>query len=94
MEPLLITGGRILDPGQQLDQDADLLVVGEKIVWVGQGTPPQEPASVLRLDGQIVSPGFIDLHCHLREPGYEDKETIASGTQAAARGGFSTVCCM
>jgi dihydroorotase len=94
MDPLLITGGRILDPGQKLDQAADLLIVGGKIAWVGQGTPPQEPASTLRLNGQIVSPGFIDLHCHLREPGYEEKETIASGTRAAARGGFTTVCCM
>ncbi|MEE8473693.1 MAG: dihydroorotase [Dehalococcoidia bacterium] len=91
---MLLTGGRILDPEQKLDEAADLLIAGGKIAWVGRGTPPEEPAAILRLDGLTISPGFIDLHCHLREPGNEDSETIASGTRAAARGGFTTVCCM
>ncbi len=91
---MLLTGGRILDPDQKLDETADLLIAGGKIAWVGRGAPPEEPASVLRLDGLTITPGLIDLHCHLREPGYEDSETIASGTRAAARGGFTTVCCM
>ncbi len=61
---------------------------------MGDGAPPATDYDVLDAGGLIVCPGFIDLHCHLRQPGYEEKETIATGTRAAARGGFTTVCCM
>ena len=93
---LLISGGRILDPGQGVDKVADLLISKGKIVWIGdKGTAPgHSDLKTLNAKGLIVCPGFIDLHCHLREPGFEDKETIETGTKAAAKGGFTTVCCM
>ncbi|MBL7208832.1 MAG: dihydroorotase [Dehalococcoidia bacterium] len=93
---LLIGGGRLLDPSQGIDSVGDLLVAEGKIAWVGdKGTAsPQPDSCTLDATGLIVCPGFIDLHCHLREPGFEDKETISTGTRAAARGGFTTVCCM
>ena len=96
MKSLLIQGGRIVDPSQGIDEIGSLLVTEGKISWLGRGemTPPQSDYDILLAPGLIVCPGFIDLHCHLREPGFEEKETIASGTQAAARGGFTTVCCM
>jgi len=96
MKPLLIKNGRIIDPGQKLDEPGSLLIDGGKIVWVGWGkeSPPQTDYDVIDAKGLIVCPGFIDLHCHLRQPGFEEKETIATGTRAAARGGFTTVGCM
>ena len=93
-DSLLIRGGRIIDPAQDIDKTASLLVKEGKIAWLGEGDPPNEDYTVLEAAGLIVCPGFIDLHCHLRQPGYEEKETIATGTLAAARGGFTTVCCM
>ena len=94
--PLLIVGGRIIDPSQGIDVVGDVLIAQGRIVRVGEsrGELPYEHYHVLHAEGMIVTPGFIDLHCHLREPGFEDKETIATGTRAAARGGFTTVCCM
>ena len=94
---LLIQGGRIIDPSQGIDLVGNLFISESKIVLVGGETAqPQTPEGCLTLSahGLIVSPGFIDLHCHLREPGFEDKETIATGTRAAAKGGFTTICCM
>jgi dihydroorotase len=93
-KPLLIKGGRIIDPSQKIDEVASLLVADGKIAWRGKGEPPQTDYEVIDAKGLVVCPGLIDLHCHLREPGYEEKETIASGTKAAARGGFTTICCM
>jgi dihydroorotase len=90
---LLIHGGRIIDPGQGIDQIGDLLIADGKIVQAGGTVIPGE-AKNFDAPGLIVCPGFIDLHCHLREPGFEDKETIATGTRAASIGGFTTVCCM
>ncbi len=96
MKPLLIQGGRIIDPSQGIDETGSLLITDGKISWLGRGeiTPPQPDYDVLHAQGLIVCPGFVDLHCHLRQPGFEEKETIATGTKAAARGGFTTVCCM
>jgi len=96
MQALLIEGGRIIDPGQEIDDVGSVLITEGKISWlgVGESTPPRADYDVLPAQGLIVCPGFIDLHCHLRQPGFEEKETIASGTRAAARGGFTTVCCM
>jgi dihydroorotase len=93
---LLISDGRIIDPSQGIDKVADLLITKGKIAWLGdKGTAPsQSDLTTIDATGLIVCPGFIDLHCHLREPGFEDKETIATGTRAAARGGFTTICCM
>ena len=98
---LLIRGGHIIDPGQGINQVGDLLVAEGKIMQIGETITPSPSLSVIlskakNLDasGLVVCPGFIDLHCHLREPGFEDKETIATGTKAAAIGGFATVCCM
>ncbi|MDP6127819.1 MAG: dihydroorotase [Dehalococcoidales bacterium] len=96
MKPLLIQGGRIIDPGQGIDETGSLLIREGKVSWLGKGdaTPPRSGYEVLSAKGLTVCPGFIDLHCHLREPGFEDKETIASGSRAAAKGGFTTICAM
>jgi dihydroorotase len=93
---LVIQNGRIIDPGQNLDMPGSLLIAGGKIAWVGREkeSPPHNNYDVIDAQGLVVCPGFIDLHCHLRQPGFEDKETIASGTMAGARGGFTTVACM
>jgi dihydroorotase len=90
---LLIRGGRLIDPSRGIDEVGDLLIVDGKIAQVG-GTVTQSKAQNIDATGLVVCPGFTDLHCHLREPGFEDKETIATGTKAAAIGGFTTVCCM
>ncbi len=93
--PLLVVGGRILDPSQGIDMMGDLLIADGIISQLGEKVAiPHERHLVLRAGGMMVTPGFIDLHCHLREPGFEEKETIATGTRAAARGGFTTLCCM
>jgi len=96
MKSLLIQGGHIIDPSQGIDENASLLITEGKISWLGKEkeTPPRLDCDILHVEGLIVCPGFIDFHCHLRQPGFEKKETIATGTQAAARGGFTTVCCM
>jgi dihydroorotase len=91
---LLIKEGRIIDPGQGLYETASLLITDGKLSWLGRGDPPQVGCDVINGPGLIVTPGFIDLHCHLRQPGAEEKETIASGGRAAAKGGFTTICCM
>ena len=94
MRPVLIRGGRVLDPSQGIDRVADLLLEGGTVTGISDKISPPDGAQVIDAAGMIVCPGFIDLHCHLREPGFEYKETIASGTRAAAKGGFTTVCAM
>ena len=96
MKSLLLTGGRVIDPANHLDARADLLLVNGKVAAVGPEAATRAPADVERMDvkGQVVCPGLIDLHVHLREPGQGAKETIATGTAAAARGGFTSVVCM
>jgi dihydroorotase len=96
MNSLLVTGGRVVDPANRFDAVADVLILDGKISAVGAGLGAQAPAGTPRLDaaGRVVCPGLIDLHAHLREPGQSAKETIATGTAAAARGGFATVVCM
>ncbi len=95
MRSLLIRGGRILDPGQGIDEIGDLLIAEGKILRLGEKEIARSPDyDVLDAQELVVCPGFIDLHCHLREPGFEEKETITTGTRAAARGGFTTICCM
>jgi len=92
--PLLIHGGYITDPSQDMDMVGDLLIVDGKIAWVGKSAPIHKEYTLVHAGGMVVSPGFVDLHSHLREPGFEEKETIATGTHAAAAGGFTTICCM
>lgn len=94
--PLLLRGGRLIDPASGLDGTGDLLVAGGVVVEAALGSlgAPPEGAEVIDASGLAVMPGFIDLHVHLREPGFEEKETIATGARAAARGGFTTICCM
>ena len=90
---LLIKNGRVLDPSSNTDAALDVLVDGPRISKVGASLSASN-AEVLDAAGMIVAPGFIDLHCHLREPGQELSETIETGTRAAARGGFTAVCTM
>ncbi len=90
---LLIKNGRVLDPASQTDAALDVLLEGERIAETGRAISAPA-AEVLDASGLVVAPGFIDLHCHLREPGDEPSETIETGTRAAARGGFTAVCPM
>lgn len=90
MSKLLLKGGRIIDPAQNIDMIADLLVEDGKIAAMEKNIDDQD-ALIKDVTGMIVAPGLVDIHCHLREPGLERKETIASGTRAAAAGGFTTV---
>jgi dihydroorotase len=93
---LLVKNGRVLDPASKTDAAMDVLLDGEKIAEVdtaGKFSAVKD-AEVFDASGLIVAPGFIDIHAHLREPGQESSETIETGTRAAARGGFTAVCCM
>ena len=90
---LLIKNGHVIDPVNKIDGIRDLLIAGGKIAKIAARVEAGD-AEVLDVTGKYVCPGFIDMHVHLREPGREDEETIASGTRAAAHGGFTTVLCM
>lgn len=90
-----IVGGRVIDPASGHDGIADVIIENGAIVSVkpNSGIKPGEPG-VIDATGLFVTPGFVDLHCHLREPGHEDAETVESGSAAGVRGGFTTLCCM
>ncbi len=90
---ILIKGGQVIDPGR-VNGPADVLIENGRIVSVGQGLQAPADATVIQAAGRLVLPGFVDLHVHFREPGFEYKETIDSGTAAAVAGGFTSVCCM
>ena len=90
---LLVKNGRIIDPSSRTDQIMDILIERGKILTLGYGIEPEDIPTI-DASGLVVAPGFIDMHAHLREPGQEDKEDIASASRAAARGGFTTVCAM
>src|SRR6059058_4006804 len=94
MRPLLLKGGRVIDPSRGFDQSADVLVQDGKIAAVQAGLGAPDGAEVRDVRGHVVAPGLVDVHVHLREPGNEDVETIATGARAAAAGGFSAVCAM
>ncbi len=92
---LLIKNGHIIDPANKVDGKVDLLVADGKIAKLDQpGSLPSNGAQVIDAAGKLIVPGLIDMHVHLREPGYEYKETIATGTAAAKAGGFTAICCM
>jgi dihydroorotase len=92
-DSILIRGGRIIDPSTGTDTTADLLVVDGKVAEIASSIAPSG-AEVIEADGLIVAPGLIDMHVHLREPGDEEEETIATGSAAAVAGGFTAVACM
>ncbi len=92
--PLILRGGRVLDPSRGVDSRGDVLIANGKIESSDGAIGSHDDAIEIDCAGLIVSPGFIDVHCHLREPGREDVETIASGARAAAAGGFTAVCAM
>ncbi len=91
---LLITGGRVLDPASGVDGVQDVLIVDGRIERLGRDLAAPAEAAVVDAAGKVVCPGFVDIHVHLREPGQEYKETIRTGTRAAAAGGFTAVACM
>ena len=94
---LLLRGGRLVDPSQGLDEIGDLLItngVVEAIGRIGDVRRDGDALDTIDVAGHVVAPGFIDVHCHLREPGREEVETIATGARAAAAGGFTAVCAM
>ncbi len=93
MPNLLLKGGRVIDPTQHMDAEVDVLIEDGAIAAIGPELDANE-AEVVDVAGHIVAPGFVDMHVHLREPGYEYKETIESGMRAAAAGGFTAVACM
>jgi dihydroorotase len=90
---LVIKNGRVIDPASHTDRVADVLIVDGRIAGVAPNLSSPK-AAVFDATGMIVAPGFIDMHVHLREPGFEHAETIESGSRAAAAGGFTSVCCM
>jgi dihydroorotase len=90
---LAVRGGRVIDPANDVDTVADVLIADGRIANVGP-IAGKDASETIDASGLVVCPGFVDIHTHLREPGFEHKETIASGTLAAARGGFTTVCAM
>lgn len=92
--PVLLRGGRVIDPAQHLDRVADVLIVDGRIAALGPGLEAPEGADVRNVAGHVVAPGLVDVHVHLREPGNEDEETIATGARAAVAGGFTAVCAM
>ncbi|MBZ0088926.1 MAG: amidohydrolase family protein, partial [Thermoanaerobaculia bacterium] len=91
---LLIRGGRVIDPSRGFDAPADVLIEQGAVARVAPGIAPPAGCEVLEAGGCVVAPGLIDIHVHLREPGQEAKETVATGVAAAVAGGFTAVACM
>jgi dihydroorotase len=92
--PVILRGGRVLDPSRGLDERADVLIQDGQIAAVGSGLGTPDGAEVRDVRDLVVAPGLVDLHVHLREPGNEDVETVATGARAAAAGGFAAICAM
>src|SRR5689334_22591268 len=93
MSRLVIRNGRLVDPSQHLDRVCDLGIKADVIREIGDAIPGTG-AEEFDASDLIVAPGFIDMHVHLREPGFEHAETIETGSRAAAAGGFTSICCM
>jgi len=93
MDRILVKGGRMIDPASGTDAVKDILVEDGRIARIGNGLNVGD-AALVNAEGMLVFPGLVDMHVHLREPGFEHKETIESGTKSAAAGGFTTVACM
>lgn len=95
-DSILIKGGRVIDPGQGIDRELDVLIINGKISAVASDLSKSvsRDCEIYNAKGLIVTPGLIDMHCHLRDPGMPDEETIASGTMSAANGGFTSIACM
>jgi dihydroorotase len=94
MKIIFIINGRVIDPSRKLEAVTNVLIKDGRIAAVNSSKNGPEDAEVIDAKGCIIAPGFIDMHCHLRDPGEEYKEDIASGSSAAAAGGFTTICCM
>lgn len=94
MKPLLFTNARVIDPSRQVDEISSLLVRDGRVEAVGRDLGIADDADVIDAAGQWLTPGLIDVHVHLREPGQEDRETIASGARSAVAGGFTGICAM
>ena len=94
MRPLLLKGGRVIDPSRNADDVADVLLEDGRIAAVGRNVGTPDGAEVLDVQGRVVAPGLVDVHVHLREPGQEDLETIATGSASAVAGGFTSICAM
>jgi dihydroorotase len=94
VRPIVLKGGRIIDPSQERDERGDLLLAEGRVVGVGKRLSAPDDAEVIDVTGKVVAPGLVDLHVHLREPGREDAETVATGATAAAAGGFTSICAM
>jgi dihydroorotase len=90
---LVVKNGRVIDPANRLDAVRDVAIEDGKIAAVGENLDVSN-SEQFDATGLIVAPGFIDMHVHLREPGFEHAETVESGSRAAAAGGFTTICCM
>src|ERR1017187_7453189 len=91
--PIVIRNGRVIDPSSNTDRVADVLIVDGRVAGVAPNLSSPK-AEVFDATGMSVAPGFIDMHVHRREPGFEHAETIESGSRAAAAGGFTSICCM
>lgn len=89
----LIQNGHVIDPANSIDDIMDIFIADGKIEKVGKHLT-EKADEVIDAAGKIVAPGLVDMHTHLREPGREDEETIASGTRSAVKGGYTSICCM
>jgi len=94
VRPLVLAGGRVIDPSRDYDAVADVLIRDGVIEGIESRLTPPDGADVVDVAGKVVAPGLVDVHVHLREPGREDAETVATGARAATAGGFTTVCAM
>jgi len=96
--PICIRGGRVVDPSRGIDRSQDLWLDQGRIAGLGEDAPAalrsRQDVEIIDVSGAVVCPGLVDIHVHLREPGQEEKETVETGTMAAARGGFTTIACM
>lgn len=91
---MLLKNGRVINPASKTDAIFDIRINGDEIAEAAMNIPPQEGEQVIDLSGKVISPGLVDMHCHLREPGFENKETIKTGIESALAGGYTAVCPM